>query len=1102
LLRKLSQLTHAPEKPPTPDQELAADKTTWDAAYALAEAGLLIAGRPDLVEERKNTRDETIGVLRMFLLGPVAANFDIGTLDWVASKVIDLGTAGLGTGTPSFDARVRLSNTASLLARLELERRATVLFALLTAKKSGIIVSDSTDLVNADAELDRISQETHAGIIETKAIDSLDLAAIQKNNIKFDAASKSCELDKIDLVGRQVSLADGRFVESFTLTCRDARQFSYQFVDQIPAGYAAGWKRHPRLFDFMHLSITALMADADGWRTRTPDIDLVRGVPQLSVPALLVALRKPDVPWQYLREYMLLDYKPGFGWLAHFDPPPILNQIVVGQTNVAASDEAYNSAHDWLIGRMTTFLTFVAKKSVVNVLMPIALKMDDYIRDCPAPWGPFLGDAFCNKRPNYTKRQLVADLNSLDAEAKAANVALQNSLFGIDTAKCKSGARPGTTRIGVLFNPTLTKYLVRYQWDDVSTSQVCDFGDERQLDLSQEVAEGLKQAFSQDASALVKFNLDIAVTGTDEGYRTAVAIGRAARLKEDYATAEQLLHSAGLYPLYKNFLDFHPNDTDYFYTSYVGLVNAVKWPILREHLLNSDDGLLYDAEFGVFDCVFQRFQPPDLRFVDQSSTQGVPMIQPTELDPRFLKSVVALNEELVNKALKAAQDQIDATIGKLKAQENSWSVGISIGTSGFNAFGALQFSFNGKGAGIGFSMPDLAITYIAPGWDGARIPISISHGKGTVNGAIFAPHVSDMFTSLAPQPPVLPGTSVAIPWTAAPQVEWATDERDTSSPANRQLFVGLLGRAVPAMTDADVQKVLDGLKLPVFPEKLAKFLFSKSYEGFEMQKIADGSWYPTFMNLQLLPTKSSSQPCPISGCIDPNNQQELAKYIADFNKSESNRFDEEVTAAQAATVDKHAFASDIPAVRLTYGPGFKVMMTEYSWPAKKDGHLITMRALQETPVFVIDKIRASPTGHEFEKWAVAITDGFAIPVDVSEPTLKKAKAPYVEEIGNQLKAVQGVTTDPAFQSFSKQLEQAWKNFWSGWKAHGEKEIGAGSKDAFIEPFAPEPLSTPMLRFFDPPWQHAFVNGMTMEDWLIYERSTDFYKRIGRGGFPN
>jgi hypothetical protein len=139
--------------------------------------------------------------------------------------------------------------------------------------------------------------------------------------------------------------------------------------------------------------------------------------------------------------------------------------------------------------------------------------------------------------------------------------------------------------------------------------------------------------------------------------------------------------------------------------------------------------------------------------------------------------------------------------------------------------------------------------------------------------------------------------------------------------------------------------------------------------------------------------------------------------------------------------------------------------------------------------------------HEFEKWAVAITDGSVPPADVSEPALKKAKAAFIEELGDQLKAVQGMATDPLFQSFSKQLEEAWKEFWSEWKAHGEREIGAGSKDAFIEPFVPPPLSTPMLRFFDPPWQHAFENGMTMEDWLIYERSTEFYKRIGRGGIP-
>lgn len=149
-------------------------------------------------------------------------------------------------------------------------------------------------------------------------------------------------------------------------------------------------------------------------------------------------------------------------------------------------------------------------------------------------------------------------------------------------------------------------------------------------------------------------------------------------------------------------------------------------------------------------------------------------------------------------------------------------------------------------------------------------------------------------------------------------------------------------------------------------------------------------------------------------------------------------------------------------------------MTEYSWPAKKDGHLITMRSLQETPVFVIDKIRADQAGHEFEKWAVAITDGFAIPVDVSEGTLKRAKEPFIVEAGDQARAIQPVATDPLFQAFSKQLEQAWNSFWASFRVHGARELNSHTTDTFMEPFIPEPLATPMLRFFDPPWQHAYV----------------------------
>lgn len=1091
-LRKLSRLTHSPLPNPSDDQARLADGRLWDAAYAIANEGMLVAGRPDLVDERKKTREYTSRSLRRFFLGP-EPEVNVNDLLLVATKVIDTGS-GLGAEDASFDMRMSLSNTASLLTRFELERRAMVLFALLTAKKHGIAVPAATDLVSADLELDRISKEKHTGIIDTVAVDTFDQAAIVKKNSAYDAAAKSCELDKdkMVLVGRHVSFDSGLFSESYRLTCRDSRQFSYEYVDQIPFGYAAAWRRHPRLFDFMGISITSGIADETDWRTYTPDIDLVRAVPHLSIPMLLASLRNPGISWPFLREYMLLDYQPTFGWLAHVDAPVgMFNDIVAGQTNVAPTDAYYDGARNDLIGRMTTFLNYVAKKPIVNALMPIALRMDDKVYVCI----PVSGGESCGNQPNRTKQQLLSALLALDADAKASLRALTNQyMFGIDTSKCKSTAQRGTTRTAVLFNPQFTKYLVRYLWNDAATSQECDFGFERQLNTTPDVTEALKKALSQDPSALAKFDLDIAAVGTDAGHRTAVAIGNAMQMTEKYAAAEQSLHAAALYSQYRIFMDFHPNETGYSFTNYGALANAVKWPILRDQIVNTVPGLTYDKEFEAFDYVFNEFQPKYLRFREAVAGE-IPMIQPPETEPKVLSSIVSLNEQLVNQALQMAETQINTTIGALRSQQDNWSIFISIGTNGFTPNGILQFSFNGIGARIGFSMPAIAITDITPNWGGIRIPITIPHNGGGANAVLASAQM------LGSPPPDLPGTSVAIPWTAAPQVSWGPGDLDLNTPANRVLFVGLLGRAGPALTDADVQHVLDALKLPVFPADLAQFLFNKSYEGFEMTKIAAGEWYPTSINLQLLPVKAPGQPCPISGCVDPNNPQELDKYITDFNKSELERFDNEVKAAQTAAGDKHAFASDIPAVRLTYGPGFKVMQTEFSWPAKKDGHLITMRSLQETPVFVIDKIRANPSGHEFEKWAVAITDEFATPSDVSAAALKKAKAAFIDEIGEEFRQMQDVSTTPLFKSFSKQLEKAWNDFWSSWKSHGEKEIGAGSKDAFIEPFVPPPLSTPMLRFFDPQWQHAFDNGMNMENWLKYERSTEFYKRVGRGGNP-
>lgn len=67
---------------------------------------------------------------------------------------------------------------------------------------------------------------------------------------------------------------------------------------------------------------------------------------------------------------------------------------------------------------------------------------------------------------------------------------------------------------------------------------------------------------------------------------------------------------------------------------------------MREIFANTQDGLLYDAEFQIFDYVFSQFQPGDLRFTTGASNP--PLVQPSALSPSLVGSIIGVNNALAS----------------------------------------------------------------------------------------------------------------------------------------------------------------------------------------------------------------------------------------------------------------------------------------------------------------------------------------------------------------------------------------------------------------------------------------------------------------------
>src|SRR5271166_1921108 len=120
----------------------------------------------------------------------------------------------------------------------------------------------------------------------------------------------SCKEVEFRVSARELSFDQGLYRESLTVTCtatKDATTATW--TGSIPLTLLAPLERHPRLLDFMDLSLAAreLSSQASRAAPLMEDIDIVRLAPVVSMNYLTAAIESPSVPWAFVRDSIAID---------------------------------------------------------------------------------------------------------------------------------------------------------------------------------------------------------------------------------------------------------------------------------------------------------------------------------------------------------------------------------------------------------------------------------------------------------------------------------------------------------------------------------------------------------------------------------------------------------------------------------------------------------------------------------------------------------------------------------------------------------------------------------------------------------------------------
>jgi hypothetical protein len=652
-------------------------------------------------------------------------------------------------------------------------------------------------------------------------------------------------------------------------------------------------------------------------------------------------------------------------------------------------------------------------------------------------------------------------------------------------------AKISQPHVSVLLKPDFSRSLTTYSWQGDKVSFPCVFSFERAVNLPLLTLQTIKAALALDPWFLERNQLDLMDSRADQGEALATAASALLAREQRQSAGRDLIRQQALMPFVQvdSWSPWRPGaDSD-------DRMRAVR----RDLLATTADGIRDLQLFRQIDLLFENVRTPNVLPTDVATS---PLIRaaggvPTPLiDSGEIGAITTAYTPLLQKTAAAANAQAAQIVSSIPSgSPSSWSFGIGIGIGGPVPLGGITFSIGNFSVGLDFSGPSLPS--VVPSWMGAPIPLNPPQLAPAARSSRFRSAYRALAEGLLARPAAPDGggtIETAITNDTIPPVIWTPGELAQDNPAGRKFLAGLLARALPAMSDEEKALVADALKQPSFPADVANLVAHRADQGLEIQKLQDKEWYPTHIELAgLLPAKRPGQPCPVTGCIDLSDSHAVDAYLDEFNKRARQSFQAQVAAARQKSPNGKPFASDLPAMSLTYGNDFRFLLTTYTWDSQNGP--VTLQDLERTPPFIVDQVRNDPTGHVYERWILAASNA----LNASSPNAPPSEAAelfqksFIDEFAETVDHSLGLS-DALYPAFVADVEAKAKAFWDTWSA----QRGSNNTAPYQNPFVPPYPTAPMLKFFDPPWQHEWEDGMTFEQWVIYEQNSPFTKLMLNG----
>ncbi len=1012
---------------------------------------------------------------------------------------------------------------AQVLIAKELERRAIVMYSILAARRRTGSASDAFSLARSDEELDALSASIDSGNgIITSTVTSDLLPALNAGSLAGQLPA-NCGSASFQVLARRYSFDQGLYEEKLSVTCTSGGTKEVSWVGAVPLPLVAALRRHPRLLDFPATCLTARELKAETLHAAPvlEDIDYVRSNPLATIPYLAAAIIRPDIPWRHVRDDVMIESmfarplsflqvtsqpfdtsaplpKPPSGPPKPYSIPPLAKQLLdlgipggIGGfrgTYVASSDDAYKKDREDMERPFLYLVSYRTQRLTAERLRPHVESIDT---EKPCGTGDVLCYARCCGYPHYdealTKQK--NDFLTKIYQAIADGNATEDYMQAWDISTIKNAAIRKVELKQMILKPDLTEFFGTYQIT-TDTGAVRFVNIDGKLDP---LPDWVRTAMVKDPQFLFRFNIDLAGVSEGAGARLALAALRSFHTNSGPLPVLELLDRTGFYPLNSPNPGLRPMLP--LFQTVEGRIRATEMNTLAEIFDYASGGALPDPG------------PPKQTFVNAVRTQW------------------ATVEKIISDRVES---ESKPTIDKIEQRNNQWSIFFSVtlgppvpiftgsftsGSLGLNLSTSFTNSVAISGSVNGINTPGINIPI--PSLDGKGPGATMSQSRSAtdaalasmptrmaVTGTSYLPvrdlasvpgpvnvgNVAVAPSQPAPSPP--PGANVIIytdvpsGWTVLPPLPNNWKEAALGE-GQRQWLGGLVARAAPKLSQDEKDAVWAAVKAGAISDQLLDMLVERGNAAVEEENIVARKWVRTRIVTELIPDKAPDG--------TKLTQSQKVSQMRERNANSQADFDAAVKKVQGQSKTDKVFADGMPAVRLTYGNDYTVMLWQYDYKLA-NGAQVTLMYMDETPYWLVDHVRKDPNGHVMEKLSTAATESMLNWGGMPRSLIGKGEVSKFKD-GELLKDQLKELVDSTGQTLQDKLTPIIQDYFKKLSEWLTSQAGSSSVS---KPFVPPPAGSPLLNFFPPPYEWALRRDEPVGQILTSERESELARQIRAG----